>query len=148
VSSNVNGAQVTINGNTVGTTPFSAQVPNGSYNIDVQADGYSDFQNTYVVNNGPLAIDASLQLVQASWIVKFSDQALGRNPQLAQMRGIRIFVDGMQQPEVPGPTIAQGQFAPGQHSIRMVLGAFALETQLVAQAGRTYFIEPALTVRE
>jgi len=61
ISSNVTNAEVVINGNHAGQTPFVAQLPNGSYTITVRAPGYLDFNQNVVVNGGPLQVNAMLQ---------------------------------------------------------------------------------------
>lgn len=59
ISSNVSSADVLINNIVVGKTPYTAQVPAGSYNIIVRAAGYNDYNQTVSVN-GPSNISANL----------------------------------------------------------------------------------------
>ena len=148
VLSNVDGASVTINGNPAGTTPFRAQVPNGNYSIVVSADGYRNFKGNFIVNNGPMVVNAPLQSMLASWKLKFNEGDLEKYPKLGQLSGIQVFVDGELQAQAPGATIAQGQFEEGIHRIRMVVGGMILETRIDADAGKYYIVEPSLTVRE
>ncbi len=94
VQSNVNGADVIINGNPAGKTPFSAQVPNGSYTLVVRAPGFNDYSQNIVVNGGPLQINAMLQgqsqqlTVQSNVIgatVAINGNVAGKTPFAAQV---------------------------------------------------------------
>ena len=60
VNANVQGADVIINGNPAGKTPFSAQVPQGSYTVTVRAPGYRDYSQNVLVS-GPVQVNAILQ---------------------------------------------------------------------------------------
>jgi hypothetical protein len=143
ISANVNGAEVIINGNPAGRTPFSAQVPNGSYNVLVRAAGYSDYQAQIVVS-GQQAINAVLQSLAATWQLQLPEGIKNRDVKSGQSTSVQIWIDGVFQGESFGPQIAAGQFLPGRHTIRMVSGGLAAETQFEAQAGRAYTIEPSL----
>ena len=93
VNANVQGADVIINGNPAGKTPFSAQVPQGSYTVTVRAPGYLDFSQNVVVN-GPVQVNANLQPLQATLSVTANVQGAevvingnpaGRTPFSAQL---------------------------------------------------------------
>jgi hypothetical protein len=62
VASNVSGAQVFLNGNPAGKTPFGTQIPGGSYSVVVRAPGYVDFTQDIVVS-GAAQVNATLQLL-------------------------------------------------------------------------------------
>ncbi len=146
VQCNVNGADVYINGNPAGKTPMMAQVPQGSYSIQVKAPGYGDFGQNVVVGNGPATVNAMLQPMLASWQLKLPDSMLNKDIKSGQSRGIQVWVDGTLQAETLGPIVAAGQFFPGRHSVRVVSGGLAVETQVDAQAGRAYSIEPFIGI--
>jgi hypothetical protein len=146
VSSNVGGATVFINGNPAGQTPFTGQLPNGSYMVLVRAPGYMDFGQTVVVGNGPVQINAMLQPMLASWQLRLPENFMNRDTRPGHPREIQVWVDGAIQPEAQWPVLAAGQLMPGRHNIRIVSGALAAETQLDVQAGRAYILEPILGI--
>jgi hypothetical protein len=101
VSANINGADVFINGNPAGKTPFAAQVPNGSYTVLVRAGGFIDFTQNIVINGGPFQVNAMLQ---------------GQNQQLsiqANVNGADIFING----NVAGKTPFVSQVPMGSYSV-------------------------------
>ncbi len=213
VSSNVNGAQVYVNGNLAGTTPFSGQVPPGSYNLVVKAPGYVDYtQNvtvrgptrvnatlqgmsyqvsiaaanvrgaTVFVNgaqagqspykaflspgvytvtirapgfidytvqlnvNGPESINAVLQPLTASWQFSIPDGFINRDIRQGQSRQIQLYLDGVLQAESMGRIFAAGQMSAGKHRFRLVIGGMSIETQVDAEAGRSYVLEPFIGI--
>jgi hypothetical protein len=89
VQSNVQGASVFINGNLAGTTPFQAQVPAGSYSVQVKAPGYSDYSQNVVVGSGPAQVNATL--AGLSYQVSVD----------ANVRGALVFVNGQQLGQTP-----------------------------------------------
>jgi hypothetical protein len=89
ISSNVNGADVYINGNPAGKTPFRAQVPSGSYNVQVKAAGYVDYNQSIVVGNGPTRLNALLQGL--SYQVSID----------ANVHGALVFINGQQLGQTP-----------------------------------------------
>ncbi len=143
VQSNVNGAVVFINGNQAGQTPFSTQVPAGSYTVLVRAPGYTDFNQNVMVGNGPAQVNAMLQGMFSSWQLSLPDNMRVRDMP-GQARGLEIWIDGVQQPTAQGQMSAGGQLTPGRHVIRLVSGSMATETQVDIQAGRSYIFEPYL----
>jgi hypothetical protein len=82
VQSNVNGADVYINGNPAGKTPFQAQLPNGSYNVVVRAPGFSDFSQSVVINGGNFVVNATLQGMSQQLSV------------LSNVNGAEVFING------------------------------------------------------
>ncbi len=99
ISSNVNGADVYINGNPAGKTPFSAQLPSGSYMLQVKARGYMDYQDNIVVGNGPLQVNAVLQPLGYQLSVN------------ANIQGALVFVNGQQVGQTPfAATLPPGNY--------------------------------------
>jgi hypothetical protein len=101
ISSNVNGAEVIINGNTAGRTPFAAQMPMGSYSVQVRSPGYLDFQQNVVVGNGPVQVNAVLQSLGYQVTVN------------ANVQGALVLVNGQQVGQVPFMTA----LPPGNYGI-------------------------------
>jgi hypothetical protein len=101
VQSNVQGADVIINGNPAGKTPFSAQVPSGSYNVTVKAPGYFDFNQGVVVGNGAAQVNAVLQPLGYQLSVS------------ANVQGASVFVNNQQLGQTPFATT----LAPGSYTL-------------------------------
>lgn len=213
VSANVNGAEVYVNGNLAGTTPFSSQVPPGSYNIVVKAPGYVDYAQTVSVRgptrinanlqsmshqvsisaanvrgatvfingaqvghspykaflspgsytvtikapgfidytvqlnvNGPETINAVLQPLTASWQFSIPEGFVNRDIRQGQSRHIQLYLDGVLQAESQGRIFASGQMSAGKHRFRLVIGGMSIETQIDAEAGRSYVLEPFIGI--
>ncbi len=88
VSANIQGADVYINGNPAGKTPFSSQIPAGSYTVLVRAPGYLDYSQSIVVN-GPVQVTANLQPLSAPLSVS------------ANVQGADVYVNGSLAGKVP-----------------------------------------------
>lgn len=101
INCNVQGADVIINGNPAGKTPFRSQVPAGSYSVLVRAPGYFDFTQNVVVN-GPTQVNAMLQ--------GMSYQLSVDSP---NFRGAQVLVNG----SPVGQTPFIGMLQPGSYSI-------------------------------
>jgi hypothetical protein len=152
INSNVQGALVFLNGNQAGQTPFAAALPPGSYNLVVRAIGYLDYQAQIVVT-GPAAVNALLQSAMAGWQLVLPEfrfapgegeklDARGLRPRL-----VRVWMDGEEQRDLPGPVAASGQVAPGKHKLRLEFAGFVTELQFDAAAGGSYTLEPSLGLR-
>jgi len=141
VSANVQGAQVFINGNQAGNTPFRAELAGGSYNVVIRAPGYNDYSQNIVVN-GPMQINANLQpiIVASTWQLMVADSFVNRDLKGGHFSQIMLFIDGVQQQG------NAGQFMPGRHSIRLVSGGMAVESFIDVQPGRAYTIQPTLGI--
>jgi hypothetical protein len=100
ISSNVNGADVIINGNPAGRTPFRAQVPSGSYTLLIRAQGFLEFSQNIVVNNGPTQINAVLQPLSFQVSVN------------ANVQGAAVIINGQQLGQTPFATaLVPGTYA-------------------------------------
>ena len=140
VSANVQGAEVLINGNPAGRTPFSAQLPQGSYTVLVRAPGYLDFSQNLLLS-GPVSVNAVLQPLAASFQVAVPEAYVNKDLKGGHWSQIMIYVDGVLQRGATG-----GQLLPGRYVIRVTSGGMAVETVVEAQAGRTYVLEPFMGV--
>jgi hypothetical protein len=139
VSSNVDGAEVVINGNSAGRVPFVAQLPMGSYMVLVRAPGYLDFQQSVVVGNGGVQVNAFLQGASASWQFRVPE-GFAYEKGKGQRQGARLWIDGVPQNDFAG------QMMPGRHVVRFALGDLSAEAQVDAQSGRTYVFEPFIGI--
>ena len=144
VQCNVNGADVYINGNPAGKTPLGAQVPQGSYTIQVKAPGFSDFSQNVVVGNGPAMVNAFLQPMLATWQLRLPETM--RNKDSKSRDSIQIWIDGAPQNVVQGPIMAAGQLTPGRHVVRLAAGGLFSETQVDVQVGQAYTFEPFIGI--
>lgn len=126
-SSNVQGAEVLLNGQTVGRTPFTGSLQPGTYTLTVRMAGFADY-NTQISMNGPQNVSVYLQPQMASW--RFN----GYSSQ------IQLYIDGQSVRN------SQGQFSIGRHSIRIVCGSLSTEKTINVEAGETYTIQPVLDI--
>lgn len=134
ITSNVQGAEVYLNNVKAGNTPFTTDLPFGSYNLKVSAPGYQDYTAGIVVN-GPQTIVANLVPLMASLKINIPERFLGKqhkNP-LAQ---IDFYVDNIKQKDL---TVMVN---PGTHNIRLEFGVLVIESNVVFEAGKTYTLEP------
>ena len=141
ISANVIGAEVYLNNVKAGNTPFTTDLPFGSYNLKITAPGYQDYAAGIVVS-GPQNIVANLVPLMATVRLNISDKFFGKqhkNP----LGLIEFYVDNIKQKDL---TVS---VAPGTHNFRLEFGVIALETALVVEAGKTYTLEPnfVLTVK-
>jgi archaellum component FlaF (FlaF/FlaG flagellin family) len=108
VSANVNGADVYVNGNLAGKTPFNGQVPQGSYTVVVKAPGYNDYTQNVVVN-GPTRVNANLQGMTYQLSVT-----------AANVHGATVFVNGAQVGQSP----YQAFLLPGSYTVTIKAPGF------------------------
>ncbi len=136
------GAEIFLNGARIGvanSATFSAQVAPGTYTLTIRLGGFLDFTTQVTVGtSAPQTIAPVFQPQPASYT--FNIPASIQNP---DMKGnpwsqIRLYIDGAAQKDF------RGQVTPGRHTIRLVSGAFAIETTFDFEAGKTYTFEPFL----
>ncbi|HET7839285.1 MAG TPA: PEGA domain-containing protein [Rectinemataceae bacterium] len=137
VATNVNGAQVFLNGNPMGQTPFVSMLPPGSYGLIVRAPGFLDY-SAQVLLSAAQTVSATLVPAMATWQLNFPDAFINRELKGAHLTLVLIFIDGVLQKG------SGGQIPAGKHVVRLVTGGMATETQVELQAGRTYTFEPSL----
>ncbi|HSV56410.1 MAG TPA: PEGA domain-containing protein [Magnetospirillaceae bacterium] len=136
------GAEVFLNGARVGvatSTVFTIQVAPGVYTVTIRLAGFLDFTTQMTAGAAvPQTIAPVFQPLPASFTFVIPEGI--QNP---DVRGnpwgqIRLFIDGAAQREF------RGQVQPGRRTIRLVTGAFAIETTFDFEAGRSYTFEPFL----
>ncbi|WP_165910353.1 PEGA domain-containing protein [Treponema sp. J25] len=142
ISANVNGAEVFLNGVRAGVTPFTTELPYGSYNLKVSAPGYQDYTAGIVVS-GPQNLVVSLIPMMGTIRVSIPAPYLVRdhkNP----LSLIDLYVDGVKQRDLTVQVVA------GTRKVTLVTGVITFETTLTVEAGRTYVLEPTFgfTVRQ
>jgi hypothetical protein len=107
-AANVKGAQVLINGNPAGQTPFGAQLAPGSYTVTIRAPGFVDY-NQNVVMNGPVQVNASLQPLSYQL-----------NVNTGALRGAQVILNG----SVVGQTPYSASLQPGGYSLTLRLPGY------------------------
>jgi hypothetical protein len=142
VTSNIQGADVFINGSLVGQAPYSAALSMGSYSVTVRAPGYFDYQADLSLN-GPQTINAALQPALASYRFVVPESFFrkgGKDEGLPLQRRVQLWVDGILDRDF------SGQLSPGLHVLRFTAGDLITEAQVEVQAGRSYVFEPYLGI--
>ncbi len=120
VNGNVPGAEVLLNGSSVGRIPFNTQVPQGSYNVTVRAPGYADFNQSIIVN-GPTQINANLQAIQVGLSVN------------ANVMGAEVYLNG----SLAGRTPLNLNVVPGSYNLTVRAPGYADYNQSIVVNGAT-----------
>jgi hypothetical protein len=140
VTSNVQGAEVLIDGAAAGRTPLSTALTWGPHAIVVRAPGFFDYKADLSIA-GPQTVSATLQAALSTWrLVGLAPAGRrgGRTTIESEASELRLWVDG-----APNIDFA-GQVAAGRHVFRLMIGGMTAETQVDMQAGRDYVFEPFL----
>ncbi len=130
INSNVNGADVFINGIQAGRTPFSGQLPSGSYTVIVRAQGYNEFTQNIAVS-GSMTINAMLAPIAVP--LNLGNLFPGAE---VFLNGARIGVANNQ------PFIAQ--VAPGTYTLTVRAGGFMDFSMQITVGAGGYSYTPAL----
>lgn len=140
VVSNVNGAQVIVNGQTSGQTPITLATQPGTYTVQVVASGYQPF-STQVTVNQDTAINA--QLLPSFATLRIILPGANFNPEWDRNRAerdIAVWVDGQR--------VGRGdiQVPAGNHVIRIGTGGWSVQTSYYFTAGQLYVVSPQLSI--
>jgi len=130
VNGNVTGADVYVNGIQAGKTPFSSQVPAGSYTVVVKAAGYKDFTQGVAVS-GNTVVTATLQAIAVPL-------NLGN-----LFPGAEIFLNGTKI-GVAGTNPFITQVAPGTYTLTIRAGGFMDFSMQITVGGSGYAYTPVL----
>lgn len=133
------GAEIFLNGSKVGTASssnFSIQVAPGTYTVTIRLGGFLDFTSQVTVGTSPQTVSPVFQPMPATYA--FNIPASMANP---EARGnpwsqMRLYIDGVPQKDF------RGNVEPGRRTLRLVSGAFQIETFFDFEAGRSYTFEP------
>lgn len=146
VTSNVNGAEVFLNGRRMGQAPLHTTLAPGTYELRVQAGGYEVFTAQVNVNRNT-SIHAQLQGRLAMLHIVIPDQFLnansehGRGDRRRAENDVRVFIDNR---EVNRENLRVRQ---GNHTIRFESGSFMVQQSFYFYGGRDYTISPELTIK-
>ena len=138
VTSNVQGAAVSINGVAKGQTPYTEALPPGAYAVIVSAPGYTTYSASLNLT-AAMAVAAQLQPAQATVTIVLPPNFL--DPQNREAPGlVKILIDGKlmnARRDVSGI-----QIAPGKHRIAVSSGGLLVQSGDVDFApGINYTIE-------
>lgn len=137
IQSNIRGAVVYINGRRVGGAPHREELQPGTYEVRVEADGYTSFQTSLTLNAAATVI-AELQPALARVLLSVPpDQS---RPGTSTPEELFIFVDGE-----PVDNVWEFELRPGSRRIRVETGLLMVERVFDIQPGATYRIAPQLT---
>ena len=140
ITSNVNGARIQISGpkKTAGTAPFAGNLPRGSYTITIAAPGYTtQTQTINLQQNENLHFNLQPPLATIQVIIQPENLNKMVNDPLSM---VAIYDNGV----LMNGTVFTLQ--PGRHTIQIVSGGMSTETTFNAEAGRTYTINPYLSI--
>lgn len=138
VTANVVGARVYVDGALVGSTPFEGRFAPGTYEVRVAAPGFQEAATTIT-----LVRDESIAFVlqQGLATVEVRVNPLFLDPRdrnaLAQ---IKVYIDGRYENGF------SFQLPAGRHDIRITSGGLSVEGTFELVAGRSYTIEPSLSL--
>ena len=162
VTTNVDGARVFVNNDSVGTAPLALQVDRGTYSVRVTAPGYQDYQVSVTVT-GNTVVNAVLAANLVSVRIVIPDGFLddgdnwdgdnwdgngtnwdgnGSNWESSNRNSryrIRLYVDGQFS------DTSSFSIAPGKHNIRISSGSFSFDADFNFLQGRSYVLEPVFS---
>ncbi len=140
VVSNVQGAQVIVNGQASGQTPLTLAAQPGLYTIQVSASGYQPF-STQVQVSQDTTINAQLQANFATLRIVLPGSFF--NPDWDRGRAERdigVWIDGRR--------VGRGdiQVAAGNHTIRFGSGGLSVQSTYYFSPGQLYVVSPQLSI--
>lgn len=119
INSNVRGADVYINNNLVGRTPYQGTLTQGNYSVRLSAGGYYDTSTSLTLSNNQ-SINLNMQPMTVSVNIRIGDESFIRNVYNWDNQ-LKVWVDGN---PVQGVNF---QVTPGTHRVRVETGIFSLE---------------------
>ncbi|GAB1483784.1 hypothetical protein MASR2M78_26000 [Treponema sp.] len=128
-------AQVIINGNVAGVTPFNAPLSPGSYSLTLRANGYSDYLKNFYIS-GSKNIQVQLQALGATYQVLVQEGTINKDDRQNYLNRLQVYIDGVLQ------NGSSGQVLPGRRQVRVSSGSFQAESYVDFVAGKNYVLEP------
>lgn len=123
VDANVRGADVYVDNQLVGQTPYSGSHPADTYRIEVSAGGYRD-SSARVELDRNRTVNFNLQPSRIRVSIELADSTRSRNVHNWDKQ-LRVYVDG---DRING---VEFQVSPGTHTIRVDAGFFSVEKEIV-----------------
>jgi tetratricopeptide (TPR) repeat protein len=111
-------AVVAVDGQQVGTSPYTGEVAPGEHTLEVSNEGYKTIQQQLQLDPGQqLSLKLALQQAQAGRVPPLI--AVGSDPQ-----GASLLLDG----KLMGPTPIRVRSTPGPHEIKLALDGYVTRT--------------------
>ncbi|RIH84248.1 PEGA domain protein [Calidithermus terrae] len=134
VTSNPSGADVYINNQRVGRTPYSVQLNEGTYDLRVSLPGHADYRTTVRVDrNQETRINAQLAPLRAQLTVSSNVEA-------------RVFVDGREVGTVGSGGSVRFEVDPGRHQVVLIAPGYrAFVTEVNLRSGENETIRANLS---
>lgn len=136
ITSNVQGAQVFIDGNETGNVPLRVEIEPGQHSIRVQAPGYYDYNQVLNLQEDTnINVNLRRQTATVSFFVR--EQFLNSNVKNPENM-FTIYVDGRR---IPAGQMDFFEVDAGEHIIRIETGGLAFEAEYVFEPGMGYGLE-------
>jgi len=120
------------------TFPYTIDLPLGNHTIKGTSPGYFDFeQSLNLQRDTTVRINMQPRTAKVQVIIPAELSNKNQNNPLAS---IKITVDGK-------PAQANFETTPGRHLVRFESGGLAVEQYFTFEAGRSYSVEPSLSIR-
>jgi hypothetical protein len=131
-------AMVSIDGQQVGTSPYTGEVAPGDHQLDVGNDGYKTIAQQLTIDPGQqLSLKLALQPSLAGQVPPLI--AVASDPQ-----GAQLFVDG----KLVGPTPIKVRSTPGPHEIKLMLEGYTTRTgKPILPDSRDFELRMAISLR-
>lgn len=129
-------SSIYINDRMVGNNSYSGALDPGTYSVVVRSNGFMDYKATVVLDRDTNLV-ANLQPLTASVSIYIPPELLN-NKIGGAMNQVKIYDNGK------FVNAFNLQLTPGNHTIRIESGGFAIEGNYNFEAGRTYNIEPVM----
>jgi hypothetical protein len=140
VNANLPGARLYVNGQDSGLVPVSLNLPEGDYQIKVSLPNYTDYNQSLRLNRST-KINAVLTAITARLKIILPNFDNKNDSKRDSMRRIEIYIDGKRY-----NNDLEFDLSRGNHTIRIVSGAFAAEATLNLEGGRVYEVRPNLVL--
>lgn len=131
-------AVVSIDGQQVGTSPYTGEVAPGEHQMEVSFEGYKTIAQALQLDPGQaLSLKLALQAAQAGQVPPLV--AVASDPQ-----GAQLFLDG----KIIGPTPIKARSTPGPHEIRLAMDGYVSRTgKINLPDSRDFELRMAISLR-
>lgn len=142
------GAEIFLNGLKVGAAPssgpFITQVAPGTYTLTIRAAGFVEFSIQITVGPSGYNYTPVLQPLMAKYTFNLPSAMLNPSYTRNPWSQIRLYIDDKPQKDF------KGELPAGQHTIKVISGAFQIVFTHDFVAGKSYVLEPfmGITVKD
>lgn len=138
ISTNADNSKIYIDNLEKGTGSFNGQLDPGTYTIVIRSSGFMDYKATVTLDRD-VNLSAKLKELMAKVTINIPKSIINTKSKSA-LNDIKVFVDGK---SVKGFNF---ELKPGNHLIRIESGGFAVEGQYKISGGKSYTIEPMISM--